>query len=146
MAVKLSVNINKFATLRNARGGDIPNISKASIDCETFGADGITVHPRPDERHITTKDVYDIAPTIQTEFNIEGYPNERFLKIIEDVRPTQATLVPDSPEVLTSENGWDTIQNKDFLQDVLAQIKSLVIVTCSSGNSGQSLLTLNLLI
>ncbi|MBD3638630.1 MAG: pyridoxine 5'-phosphate synthase [Crocinitomicaceae bacterium] len=129
MPAKLSVNINKIATLRNARGGNTPNVLKAANDCEMFGADGITVHPRPDERHITLQDVYDIAPTIKTEFNIEGYPNERFLKMIEEVKPDQATLVPDGPDVLTSENGWDTLSKKDFLTDILAHIKSLGIRT-----------------
>ena len=127
MPAKLSVNINKIATLRNARGGDYPNVLKAANDCENFGADGVTVHPRPDERHITLKDVYDIAPTITTEFNIEGYPNERFMKMIQEIRPDQATLVPDGPNVLTSENGWDTIEQKEFLKDILAQIKSFGI-------------------
>lgn len=129
MAAKLSVNINKIATLRNARGGNTPNVLQAAIDCESFGADGITVHPRPDERHITTQDVYDIAPVIKTEFNIEGYPDARFLKMIEEIRPAQATLVPDGPDVLTSENGWDTISKKDFLTDVISQIKSLGVRT-----------------
>lgn len=127
MPAKLSVNINKIATLRNARGGDYPNVLKAANDCENFGADGVTVHPRPDERHITLKDVYDIAPTIRTEFNIEGYPNDRFMKMIQEIKPDQATLVPDGPNVLTSENGWDTIGQKEFLKDILAQIKSLGI-------------------
>jgi pyridoxine 5-phosphate synthase len=129
MGAKLSVNINKIATLRNARGGNIPNVKQAAIDCEAFGADGITVHPRPDERHITKQDVYDIAPNVKTEFNIEGYPNERFLKMIEEVRPAQATLVPDGPDVLTSENGWDTISKKDFLTDIISHIKSLGVRT-----------------
>lgn len=124
MPSKLSVNINKIATIRNARGGVLPSVLKAANDCELFGADGITVHPRPDERHITLKDVYDIAPTIRTEFNIEGYPDERFLKIIREVKPTQATLVPDPPNVLTSNAGWDTITNKDFLIDVIQELKS----------------------
>ena len=129
MPIKLSVNINKIATIRNARGGNIPNVLKAANDIEAFGADGITVHPRPDERHITLQDVYDIAPTIKTEFNIEGYPNERFMKMIEDVKPDQATLVPDPPDVLTSEQGWDTVKHKAFLKDVLNQIKSLGVRT-----------------
>jgi pyridoxine 5-phosphate synthase len=129
MSAKLSVNINKIATIRNARGGDYPSVLKAAKDIESFGAEGITVHPRPDERHITLKDVYDIAPVITTEFNIEGNPNERFIKIIEDIRPAQATLVPDSPDVLTSENGWDTIKNKDFLTDVISHLKSLGVRT-----------------
>lgn len=129
MAAKLSVNINKIATLRNARGGVSPNVVKAAIDCEAFGADGITVHPRPDERHITLKDVYEISPVIHTEFNIEGYPNERFLKIIEEIKPAQATLVPDGPDVLTSDTGWDTIQNESFLKDILSRLQSLGVRT-----------------
>ncbi|MEX1001788.1 MAG: pyridoxine 5'-phosphate synthase [Crocinitomicaceae bacterium] len=129
MTAKLSVNINKVATLRNARGGNIPHVLQIAKDCQAFGADGITVHPRPDERHITKKDVYDIAPIITTEFNIEGYPNERFMQMLEEVRPHQATLVPDSPDVLTSENGWDTVKNKSFLSEVIAHIKALGIRT-----------------
>jgi pyridoxine 5-phosphate synthase len=125
MPAKLSVNINKIATLRNARGGNYPDVLEAAVNCEKFGADGITVHPRPDERHITLQDVFDIAPKVKTEFNIEGYPNERFLKLIEEIKPDQATLVPDAPDVLTSENGWDTIQQKDFLKDVIQHIRSL---------------------
>ena len=121
---KLSVNINKIATIRNARGGTMPNVSQAAIDCEVFGADGITVHPRPDERHITKNDVYAIAPLITTEFNIEGYPNERFMKIIEDIKPKQATLVPDPPGVLTSNAGWDTKKNADQLKEVIDQLKA----------------------
>jgi len=121
---RLSVNINKIATLRNARGGDNPNVVKAAINCESFGAEGITVHPRPDERHITTKDVYDLKSVVKTEFNIEGYPDERFLKIISDLRPEQATLVPDGPDVLTSNAGWNTITNKEFLTDVVRTLKS----------------------
>ena len=129
MPAKLSVNINKIATLRNARGGNYPSVLEAAMNCEKFGADGITVHPRPDERHITKKDVYDIAPVITTEFNIEGYPNERFMKMIEEVRPAQATLVPDGANVLTSNAGWDTITHKSMLTDILAQLKSLGIRT-----------------
>lgn len=121
---QLSVNINKFATLRNARGGDNPNVVQIAKDCERFGAQGITVHPRPDERHITKKDVYDLKKVVTTEFNIEGYPDERFLKIIEEVRPAQATLVPDPPDVLTSNAGWDTIKNEKMLSDIIRQIKS----------------------
>lgn len=122
--IKLSVNINKIATIRNARGGNIPNISKAAIDIEKFGADGITVHPRPDERHITTKDVYDLAKVVQTEFNIEGYPDERFMKMIADVRPAQATLVPDPPGVLTSNAGWNTKEKCAVLQEIVSKLKS----------------------
>lgn len=119
---KLSVNINKVATIRNARGGNIPNVTQFAIDCERFGADGITVHPRPDERHITTKDVYELKNVVKTEFNIEGYPDDRYMKIIEDLKPTQATLVPDPPGVLTSDAGWDTKKNFEFLKDICGQI------------------------
>lgn len=121
---KLSVNVNKFATIRNARGGNNPDLVKIARDCEKFGAQGITIHPRPDERHITTDDVYELSEVVTTEFNIEGYPDERFLRIIEEVKPAQATLVPDPPEVLTSNAGWDTITHASFLKDVLARIKS----------------------
>ncbi|MCA9734339.1 pyridoxine 5'-phosphate synthase, partial [candidate division KSB1 bacterium] len=106
---KLSVNVNKFATLRNARGGDNPNVLQAAQKCVAFGADGITVHPRPDERHIRKTDVYEIAAAIEVEFNIEGYPSEDFLRLVEEVRPAQCTLVPDPPDVLTSHAGWDTL-------------------------------------
>lgn len=126
---KLSVNINKFATLRNARGSNNPNVVKAARDAQRFGADGITIHPRPDERHITTRDVYDLAPEIHTEYNIEGYPDERYLKLIADVKPAQATLVPDAPHVLTSNAGWDTLKNGAFLTEILSEIKNLGIRT-----------------
>lgn len=119
---KLSVNINKVATLRNARGGDVPNVVQVAIDCERFGADGITVHPRPDERHITRKDVFDLAKVVTTEFNIEGYPDERFMELIQEVRPAQATLVPDPPHVLTSNAGWDTKTHLKKLQDIIGQL------------------------
>ncbi|MGJ3236495.1 pyridoxine 5'-phosphate synthase [Marivirga sp.] len=125
----LSVNINKIATLRNARGGENPNVVNVAKDCERFGAQGITIHPRPDERHITKKDVYDLAPIVTTEFNIEGYPDERFLELIEENKPAQATLVPDPPGVLTSNAGWDTIKHHDFLKDVIAQLKSMGVRT-----------------
>ena len=121
---KLSVNINKIATLRNARGGDNPNVVKAAIDCEKYGAQGITVHPRPDERHITTQDAYDLKKVVQTEYNIEGYPDERFMKIIEDLRPEQATLVPDGPDVLTSNAGWNTEVHADFLKGIITRLKT----------------------
>ncbi len=121
---KLSVNINKIATLRNARGGDNPNVVQVAKDCEQFGAEGITVHPRPDERHIRRKDVYDLKKIVKTEFNIEGYPDPRFLEIIEEIRPAQATLVPDPPEVLTSNAGWDTVKNEAFLIEIIEKIKS----------------------
>lgn len=111
---KLSVNINKIATLRNARGGNIPNVLKAALDCEAFGADGITVHPRPDERHIRYADVYELRPVLKTEFNIEGYPSDKFMDLVLKVKPTQVTLVPDAPDVLTSNAGWNTQDNFDF--------------------------------
>lgn len=120
---KLSVNINKIATLRNARGGNMPNVVQFAIDCERFGAEGITVHPRPDERHITLKDTYELAEVVKTEYNIEGYPDDRFQKMISDLRPTQATLVPDPPHVLTSNAGWDTLKNKSLLSDLVAGYK-----------------------
>lgn len=120
---KLSVNINKFATLRNARGGNNPDLVKVARDCQHFGAEGITIHPRPDERHITTQDVYNLKPIITTEYNIEGYPDDRYIKLVSDTRPEQATLVPDPPDVLTSNAGWDTKKEKQFLQDVIGKLK-----------------------
>ncbi len=120
---RLSVNINKIATLRNARGGNIPNVLKAAIDCERFGAQGITVHPRPDERHIRYSDVREIAPIVKTEFNIEGYPNRAFIDLVLEVKPDQVTLVPDPPGVLTSNAGWDTIKNESFLKEVVGEFK-----------------------
>jgi pyridoxine 5-phosphate synthase len=122
---KLSVNVNKIATLRNARGGNTPNVTQVAIDCERFGAEGITIHPRPDERHITTQDVYDLKEVVTTEFNIEGYPDDRFMQLIKENRPTQATLVPDPPGVLTSNAGWDTVQKKDLLIEICKELKSL---------------------
>lgn len=122
-APKLSVNVNKIATLRNARGGNNPNVLQVALDCERFGAQGITVHPRPDERHIRFTDVYDLSANISTEFNIEGYPSEDFLRLIEKVKPHQVTLVPDPPHVLTSNAGWDTLQNHDFLTQTINRIK-----------------------
>jgi pyridoxine 5-phosphate synthase len=126
---RLSVNINKIATLRNSRGGNIPDVLKAAIDCQAFGAQGITVHPRPDERHITYKDVYQIKPHIKTEFNIEGYPSKKFMDLVLEVRPDQVTLVPDPPEALTSSEGWDTVNNKNFLIEVIAQFREAGIRT-----------------
>ncbi len=126
---RLSVNINKVATLRNARGGDNPNVVKVALDAERFGAEGITIHPRPDERHITTKDVYALKEVVTTEFNIEGYPDERFMKIVSEVKPDQATLVPDPPHVLTSNAGWDTHKHADFLKDIIDQLKGQGIRT-----------------
>ena len=121
---RLSVNINKFATLRNARGGNNPDVLKAAAHCERFGAQGITVHPRPDERHIRYTDVVGLKRTIKTEFNIEGYPDERYLKLIQEVSPAQATLVPDAVDVITSNSGWDTIKHADFLKPIIAEIKA----------------------
>ena len=121
---KLSININKIATLRNARGGNIPNVVQFAIDCERFGADGITVHPRPDERHITLQDVYDLKKVVTTEFNIEGYPDARFMEMIKTIKPAQATLVPDPPHVITSNTGWDVINNMQELKEIIATIKS----------------------
>jgi pyridoxine 5-phosphate synthase len=121
---RLSVNINKIATLRNARGGNNPDVIKTAIDCERFGAQGITVHPRPDERHIRYQDVLDLKKVVTTEFNIEGYPDERYMRLVEEVRPAQATLVPDPPQAITSNAGWDTLKHKDFLIDITKQLKS----------------------
>ena len=123
----LSVNINKIATLRNARGGNIPDIIKVAVDCQTFGADGITVHPRPDERHIRYSDVLDLQSIITTEFNIEGYPSPEFIKLVKTVKPHQATLVPDPPEAITSNAGWDTIENEAFLKEVIEDLQSVGI-------------------
>jgi len=126
---RLSVNINKIATIRNARGGNIPNVAKAAVNCEKFGAEGITVHPRPDERHIRYSDVREIKKLINVEFNIEGYPNEEFLKLVEEIKPTQVTLVPDPPDVLTSNAGWDTVKNESFLKEVISRLKASKIRT-----------------
>jgi pyridoxine 5-phosphate synthase len=120
---RLSVNINKIATIRNARGGNIPNVTEAAINCQKFGAQGITVHPRPDERHIRYQDVRDIRPVITTEFNIEGYPSQRFLDLVREVKPHQATLVPDSHDVITSNQGWNVIKYEKFLKDVIAELQ-----------------------
>ncbi|MFO7923421.1 MAG: pyridoxine 5'-phosphate synthase [Bacteroidales bacterium] len=126
---RLSVNINKIATLRNARGGNIPNVIKAAVNCQRFGAEGITVHPRPDERHIRYQDVRDIKPVIKTEFNIEGFPSESFIDLVLSVIPDQVTLVPDPPGAITSDKGWDTINEEAFLSDVIAMFKSRNIRT-----------------
>ncbi len=121
----LSVNINKIATLRNARGGNNPDVIKVALDCEKFGADGITVHPRPDERHITYKDVQDLKNVITTEFNIEGNPTEeKFVKLVLDTKPHQVTLVPDAQGQLTSDHGWNTIKHQDYLIDIIAKFKN----------------------
>lgn len=140
MAAKLSVNINKVATLRNARGGNMPDVLEAAKNCERFGADGITVHPRPDERHITLADTYALGKLVTTEFNIEGYPDARFMKMVEEIRPAQATLVPDPPGVLTSNAGWDTIQNKSFLTDIIGQLKSWGVRTSIFIETDQALI------
>ncbi|MBL4861636.1 MAG: pyridoxine 5'-phosphate synthase [Crocinitomicaceae bacterium] len=124
MKTKLSVNINKIATIRNARGGNTPNVVQVAIDCERFGAEGITVHPRPDERHITRQDVIDLAEVVTTEFNIEGYPNARFLELIAEVKPAQATLVPDPPYVLTSNAGWNTKEHEALLTDLAHELRA----------------------
>ncbi|MBP6976846.1 MAG: pyridoxine 5'-phosphate synthase [Bacteroidales bacterium] len=127
--VRLSVNINKIATLRNARGGNIPDVLKAAVDCQRFGAQGITVHPRPDERHIRYRDVIEIKPLITTEFNIEGYPSESFTELVLTVLPDQVTLVPDAPGVLTSNAGWDTRENLAFLSRLIGRFKKAGIRT-----------------
>ena len=121
---KLSVNINKVATLRNARGGNVPDVVKFALDCERFGAQGITVHPRPDERHIRYKDVFDLKPVLTTEFNIEGNPVPRFVALVKAIKPAQVTLVPDAENVLTSNAGWDTVKNQAFLSETVAEFKS----------------------
>ena len=126
---RLSVNINKIATLRNARGGNVPNLTQVALDCESYGAQGITVHPRPDERHIRYQDVYDFNKVLTTEFNIEGYPNQRFIDLVLDVKPAQVTLVPDPPDVLTSSAGWNAIKKKEFLKPIIEQFKRAGIRT-----------------
>ncbi len=118
---RLSVNINKIATLRNSRGGNVPNVLKVALDCEKFGGEGITVHPRPDERHIRYNDVRELRPTVSTEFNIEGYPIQSFIDLVLEVVPDQVTLVPDGPDAITSNAGWDTIKNEKFLTEVIAK-------------------------
>ena len=120
---KLSVNINKIATLRNARGGDFPNVVQTAIDLQDFGAQGITVHPRPDERHIRYKDVFDLRPIVHTEFNIEGNPVEKFIELVLKAKPEQVTLVPDAEDAITSNAGWDTIKHLAFLTEVIKEFK-----------------------
>lgn len=129
MQTKLSVNINKIATLRNARGGHLPDLLQVATDCEKFGAQGITVHPRPDERHIRYQDVYDLKKIVTTEFNIEGYPSSSFIELVLKVKPEQVTLVPDAPDAITSNNGWNTLEYKSFLSEIVAQFKSQGIRT-----------------
>jgi len=126
---KLSVNINKIATLRNARGGDVPSVVQVAVDAQRFGAQGITIHPRPDERHITRKDVADLKPVVITEFNIEGNPTPDFIKLVLATKPEQVTLVPDTPDAITSNAGWDTITHQSFLQEVISQFKDAGIRT-----------------
>ena len=126
---KLSVNINKIATIRNARGGDVPSVTQVAVDLERFGAQGITIHPRPDERHITRKDVYDLKPLVKTEFNIEGNPHRDFIDMVLDVKPEQVTLVPDADDAITSNAGWDCEKNLDFLKSVISEFKDAGIRT-----------------
>ncbi|MDX1470190.1 MAG: pyridoxine 5'-phosphate synthase [Flavobacteriaceae bacterium] len=121
---KLSVNINKIATLRNSRGGNVPDLVKFAVDAQQFGAEGITVHPRPDERHIRYQDVYDLKPIVTTEFNIEGRPIDKFMQLVLEVKPAQVTLVPDAEDTLTSDAGYNTIKHKDFLKEIIAEFKS----------------------
>lgn len=122
--IRLSVNINKIATLRNARGGNVPDVIEAAKRIEGFGAQGITVHPRPDERHIRYDDVRKLSKTVKTEFNIEGNPNQKFIDLVLQNKPTQVTLVPDSEDVLTSNAGWNTLKHADFLKEVIAEFKN----------------------
>jgi len=126
---RLSVNINKIATLRNARGGNIPDVQKAAVDCERFGAQGITVHPRPDERHIRYSDVTALKPLVKTEFNIEGYPSDNFIELVLTIAPAQVTLVPDPPDALTSNAGWDTVNNKELLKKLISEFHAAGIRT-----------------
>ena len=126
---RLSVNINKIATIRNARGGNMPDVEKAAVDCERFGAQGITVHPRPDERHIRYSDVRAIRPTVKTEFNFEGNPIPSFIDLVMEVVPDQVTLVPDAHDAITSNQGWNTLENREFLTDICTRFKSRGIRT-----------------
>lgn len=126
---KLSVNINKIATLRNARGGDVPSVTQMAVDAQRFGAQGITIHPRPDERHITRKDVYDLKPLVETEFNIEGNPHRPFVDMVLEVKPEQVTLVPDADDAITSNAGWDCRGHQTFLKEVIAEFKAAGIRT-----------------
>ncbi|PKB42042.1 pyridoxine 5'-phosphate synthase [Cellulophaga sp. RHA19] len=126
---KLSVNVNKIATLRNSRGGDVPNLCKVATDIESFGAEGITIHPRPDERHIRYQDARDLKKIVTTEYNIEGNPIKKFIDLVLETQPTQVTLVPDAIDAITSNAGWDTIKNKDFLKEVITTFKANSIRT-----------------
>ncbi|GAL72007.1 pyridoxine 5'-phosphate synthase [Jejuia pallidilutea] len=122
---KLSVNINKIATLRNSRGGDVPNVVDFAKDVQRFGAEGVTIHPRPDERHIRYQDARDLKPVVYTEFNIEGNPVKSFMDLVLEVKPTQVTLVPDAEDAITSNAGWDTIKHKDFLIEVISEFQKM---------------------
>ena len=126
---KLSVNINKIATLRNARGGDVPSVTQVAIDIQRFGAEGVTVHPRPDERHITRKDIYDLKPLVYTEFNIEGNPHPSFIDMVLEVKPQQVTLVPDADDAITSNAGWDCQKHKEYLTEIISTFKKAGIRT-----------------
>jgi pyridoxine 5-phosphate synthase len=144
---KLSVNINKIATLRNARSGNVPNVLTAAINCQLFGADGITVHPRPDERHIRYSDVLEIKPVITTEFNIEGYPSKEFISLVLSVKPDQVTLVPDPRDAITSNAGWDTLKNRIFLTEIVSEfikagIRTSLFVDTNPVNIENAALTL----
>jgi pyridoxine 5-phosphate synthase len=121
---RLSVNINKVALIRNARGSDFPNLVQFAKDCERFGAQGITIHPRPDERHVKFADAYTLKETVSTELNIEGYPSAHFLKVMKEILPDQVTLVPDAPDAITSDHGWDTVKHQQFLSDIISDLKS----------------------
>ncbi|HBG40361.1 MAG TPA: pyridoxine 5'-phosphate synthase [Porphyromonadaceae bacterium] len=137
---KLSVNINKIATLRNSRGGNIPNVVQVALDCQQYGADGITVHPRPDQRHIRFEDVFDLQSKVYTEFNIEGNPTPEFITLIKKIRPTQVTLVPDAPDALTSNTGWNTVTQVSFLTDVVNEFQSLGIRTSIFVNADEEMI------
>ncbi len=126
---RLSVNINKIATIRNARGGNVPDLVNVAVDCQRFGAEGITVHPRPDERHIRYQDVFDLRPVVHTEFNIEGYPSQSFIDLVLKAKPEQVTLVPDPPDAITSNSGWDTVKNEHFLKEVISEFQNAGIRT-----------------
>lgn len=139
MTTNLSVNINKVATLRNARGEDVPSVERVAVDCEAFGADGITVHPRPDERHIRREDVFHLRPLVKTEFNIEGYPSPEFMDLVLKVKPAQVTLVPDAADAITSSAGWDVAANLEFLTGIVdrlrdAGIRSSIFVDTNHDN------------
>ncbi|MDD4486757.1 MAG: pyridoxine 5'-phosphate synthase [Proteiniphilum sp.] len=126
---RLSVNVNKVATLRNARGGNIPDLVQVAVDCQLFGAEGITVHPRPDQRHIRYSDVFDLQAKVHTEFNIEGNPTPEFVNLIQKIRPAQVTLVPDAHDAITSDAGWDTVNHKEFLSDIISEFQSMGVRT-----------------